>query len=192
MSYQNADQFLELMALLHNMGDQVHMVRMCEPPGVQLQDLIEQPFKQGRISAKSEFATGVNAAAYWQMRICDLPACLERTKLDEGRVRSPARTARFNLRLNDPIERFLDKDAPWHGIGGDYVVTLGPSSHAERGVDGTLPTLTASVGAFTRMWLGVRPATGLAVTDALAGPRDLLEELDRVLRLPEPKPDWDY
>ncbi len=42
------------------------------------------------------------------------------------------------------------------------------------------------------MWLGVRPATGLAVTDNLAGPHELLERLDAVLRLPDPKPDWDF
>ena len=72
------------------------------------------------------------------------------------------------------------------------MVTLGPLSGAVVGVDGALPTLSASVGAFTRMWLGVRPATGLAVTDDLSGPQELLEELDGVLRLPDPKPDWDF
>jgi hypothetical protein len=42
------------------------------------------------------------------------------------------------------------------------------------------------------LWLGVRPATGLAVTDELSGPPELLEALDWVLRLPDPKPDWDF
>ena len=72
------------------------------------------------------------------------------------------------------------------------MVTLGPASGAEPGLDPALPTLTASVGAFTRMWLGVRPASGLAVTDDLAGPPELLEALDWALRLPQPKPDWDF
>ena len=99
---------------------------------------------------------------------------------------------RFNLALHDPIERFLDEGAPWRGISGDYVVALGPHSGAELGRDETLPTLTCSVGAFTRLWLGVRPATGLAVTDELEGPEELLRELDGVLRLPEPKLDWDF
>jgi len=71
-------------------------------------------------------------------------------------------------------------------------VTLGPSSGAERGTDASLPTLTATVNALTRLWLGVRPATGLAVTDDLSGPLDLLQALDRAICLPEPKPDWDY
>ena len=99
---------------------------------------------------------------------------------------------RLDLALSDPIECLLDKGAPWRGIGGDYVVTLGPSSNAEPGVDAALPTLTASVGAFTRMRLGVRPATGLAVTDELAGPWQLLTELDCMLRLPEPKQDGTF
>ncbi len=185
MSYQTADQFLELMALLKSLGDQVRLIKMREPQGIQLQDLIEQPFKQHQVSEGSKFASGIRAIAYWQMRICDLPGCLERTHLPMGPVR-------FNLRLTDPIERMLDDDAPWHGVSGEYIVTLGPTSGAERGRDDTLPTLTASVGAFTRLWLGVRPATGLAITDELSGPMELLERLDRILCLPDPKPDWDF
>ena len=152
---------------------------------MQLQDLIEQPFKQRQISQKSEFESTVHASAYWQVRMCDLAGCLERTHL-------PGAEVRFNLALSDPIARFLDDDAPWRGLSGDYVITLGPSSGAEVGIDDALPTLTASVGAFTRLWLGVRPTTGLAVTDALSGPPALLEALDWALRLPDPKPDWDF
>ena len=185
MSFQTPDQFLELMALIRNLGDQVRLVKMREPQGIQLQDMIEEPFKQRQVSEKSKFESHMHAMAYWQMRICDLPGCLEQTHLRYSEVR-------FNLTLSDPIERFLDEGAPWRGIAGDYVVTLGPTSGAELGTDASLPTLTASVGAFTRVWLGVRPATGLAVTDELSGPPELLETLDWVLRLPEPKPDWDY
>jgi hypothetical protein len=185
-AYQTWDQFLELMALIRNLGDQVHLVRMREPGEIQLQDLIEQPFKQRAMSDKSKFSSGIRTSAYWQVRICDLVGCMENTCL---RSREEVR---FNLVLSDPIQRLLGEDAPWRGIGGNYVVTLGPISGAERGEDGGLPTLTASVGAFTRLWLGVRPATGLAVTDELAAPPDLLDRLDWVLRLPEPKLDWDF
>jgi hypothetical protein len=184
-AYQDYDQLLELLALLHNLGDQVHLVRMREPQGIQLQDLIAQPFKHRSVTAKSEFAQGMRAEAYWQGRICDLEGCLARTHLS-------GETLRFNLDLSDPIEALLPEDAPWRGAAGRYVVTLGPSSGAERGTDTALPTLVATVNAFTRLWLGVRPATGLAVTDDLRGPRELLQALDRVLCLPEPKPDWDY
>lgn len=185
MSYQTANQFLELMALLRNLGDQVRLVKMREPPGIQLQDMLQQPFKHRQMTEKSKFEGRMHASAYWQMRMCDLLGCLERTHLRCDELR-------FNLKLADPIERYLDDDTPWRGVGGDYVVALGSSSGAEPGADDGLPTLAASVGAFTRLWLGVRPATGLAVTDELDGPPELLERLDWALLLPEPKPDWDF
>jgi hypothetical protein len=185
MSYQNADQFLELMALLKSLGDQVRLVRMGEPPGIQLQDLIAQPFKQRQISEKTRFETGAQAFAYYQMRICDLPGCIARTHL-------ACEPLRFHLRLADPIVNYLGEGASWLGAGGEYVVTLGSTSTAEPGSDAALPTLEASVGALTRAWLGVRPATSLAVTDDLAGPPELLQALDQALRLPEPRPDWDF
>jgi hypothetical protein len=185
MAYQNSDQFLELMALLKNLGDQVHQVWLREPSHVQLQDLLTHPLRYRQLTEQSKYESKIQATAYWQLRICDLPGCLAQTHLLGDAVR-------FNLKLSDPIEKQLDDNTPWCGVAGDYVVTLGPSSSAERGADPTLPTLTASVGAFTRMWMGVRPASGLAITDDLTGPPDLLADLDRVLCLPEPRLDWDF
>ena len=185
LSYQTYDQFLELMALIRNLGDQVRLVRIREPKDIQMQDMIKQPFKQRQVSEKSSFESRMRASAYWQMRICDLPGCLAATHLRGAEVR-------FNLALSDPIERSLPENALWRGIAGGYVVTLGPSSSARPGTEPSLPTVTASTGALTRMWLGVRPATGLAVTDRLSGPPGLLKELDWALRLPDPKPDWDF
>ncbi|MBI3910418.1 MAG: hypothetical protein HY320_05725 [Armatimonadetes bacterium] len=183
--FQTPEQFLELMALIKSLGDQVHLVSVDEPAGIQLQDLLERPFRYREVTEKSQFEHQMRAWARMQARICDLPGCLARTHLRGGEVR-------FNLRLADPIGPVLENRGPWRGCAGDYVVTLGPSSGAERGRDAALPMLRASVGAFTRLWLGVRPATGLAVTDDLSGPRELLEELDRLLRLPDPHPDWDF
>jgi len=60
-----------------------------------------------------------------------------------------------------------------------------------RGHDVRLPTLKAGVGAFSRLWLGSATAYGLATTDRLQGPDDLLAQLDRLLRLPRPSLDWD-
>jgi hypothetical protein len=158
---------------------------MNEPAGIQFQDLMEQPFKQRRISEKGKHDVRTHSSAYWQTRICDLPGCLARTHLRCAELR-------FNLALSDPIAGYLDQDAPWRGVGGAYVVTLGRDSGAEAGRDEGLPTLTASVNAFTRLWLGVRPATGLSVTDDLSGPLALLEELDWAFRLPQPHPDWEF
>lgn len=183
LAYQNRQQFLELMALLQGWNDQVFQIILTEPPDVQLQDLIRQPLRQRRMSDKSSFEMSIHANAIYQMRICDLAGCLAHTHLR-------GESTRFNLALSDPIERYLDADAPWRGVAGHYVVTLGASSEARPGCDPQLPTLEATVGAFTRLWLGARSATSLAMTDTLVGPDALLEQLDQILCLPTPKPNW--
>ena len=185
MAFQTDAQFLELLGAIKALGDQVRLVSLQEPPGIQMQDLVEEPFKQRQISEKSSFAAGIRASAWWQMRICDLAECLSHTHLATGEVS-------FNLSLSDPIEAYQPKGSSWAGVSGDYVVHLGRDSSAEPGQSASLPTLTASVNAFTRLWLGVRPASGLSVTDDLSGPDDLLATLDRVLLLPQPHVEWDY
>lgn len=185
LAYQTNEQFLELMALVGDLGDQVHLVRMREPAGIQIQDLIHQPFRRHRISEKSQYEARTQSYAYWQLRICDLEAAVGAATLHGEQVR-------FNLSLRDPIEALLEDSTAWRGVGGSYVVELGAESNATLGSDPALPTLDASVGAFTRLWLGVLPATGLAVTDDLEGPDELLNRLDTALRLPVPKPDWDF
>jgi hypothetical protein len=185
MAYRDYFQLLELLALLRNLGDQVHLVRMLEPQAIQLQDILKTPFRSRRKTEKSKYESFSRAMAFWQLRICQLERCMEKTAL-EGEPVS------FNLQLRDPIEEYLDDDAPWQGAGGDYVVTLGPESRAEKGHDHSLPVMEASVGAFSRLWMGVRPASGLRVTDYLCAPDDLVERLDRLLRLPAPRIDWEY
>jgi predicted acetyltransferase len=185
MAYDTYEQFLELLALLKGLGDQVHAVSMSEPTGIQLQDLLTQPFKHFAVTEKSPYAWRMRAVSWWQMRICDLTACLAATHLGGDPVR-------FNLRLSDPIDRYLDEDEPWRGVAGEYTVTLGEESGAVTGSDPALPTMEATINAFTRLWLGVRPATGLAVTDDLVAPPDLLAALDELLRLPQPRVDWDF
>jgi len=185
LTFQSVQQFHELLALLKGLGDQVRLVRMREPADIQMQDLLLHPFRTRHATRGSEMESSMRAVAYWQVRICDLAGCLAQTHLPAGEVC-------FNLRLSDPIGAYLDEDAPWRGLAGEYVVTLGVESSARPGADGRLPTLSASVGAFSRMWLGVRPASGLAYTDDLSGPPELLTRLDRVLCLPQPKTEWDF
>jgi predicted acetyltransferase len=183
MAYQNRAQFLELMALLKTWDDQIYQIAMREPPDVQLQDLIHQPFRQRWMSDKSAFEMSIHTNAVYQMRICDLAGCLARTRLR-------CEPLRFNLSLSDPIGRYLPADSPWRGVAGQYVLTLGAESSAREGRDEALPTLQTTVNAFTRLWLGVRPATSLAMTDTLDAPPDLLDRLDQAFCLPAPKPDW--
>jgi len=185
MAYHSREEFLELMALIGSLEDQVHLVILCEPPGIQMQDLLDKPFARQTISERSEYESGIDAAAPYQLRICDLAGCLEHTHLRGDPVR-------FNLCLSDPIEALLDDDVPWRGVAGEYVVTLGPDSGVKFGQDSSLPTMSASVNAFTRLWLGVRPATGLSYTDQLNGPGELLSQLDTLLCLPTPNLDWSF
>ncbi|MHC4712575.1 MAG: GNAT family N-acetyltransferase [Planctomycetota bacterium] len=184
ISYENLQQFLEIMALLKRMGDQIRTVAMREPPGFQLQDLIRHPFRDGTARDKSKHETGVRSYAHWQMRMNDVEACLAATRIS-------CRPLSFNLRLADPIADHL-KGHRWKGVRGRYIVTLGRKSSAKRGADKSLATLKASVNAFTRLWLGVVPATTLSVTDELSGPAELLSKLDEAIVLPVPRTAWAY
>jgi hypothetical protein len=99
---------------------------------------------------------------------------------------------KFNLELSDPISKYLPEDSIWKGIGGSYVVELSKNSRVERGHKENLPTLTASVGAFTRLWLGVAKASSLAVTDEFAASQKLIRKLDVSINLPIPRFDWGF
>ena len=182
MAYETHGQLVELLSVIKSLDDQVRVVKINEPPDVQLQGLIATRLRSEHMSQGSQFEQGVSASCHWQARMDDVPACVAKTTACAG--------VEFNLCLRDPIVEFLAADAEWRGVGGHYVVRLGDSSRAEMGTDESLPTLTASVNAFTRLWLGVRPASGLAVTDDLYGPVELLDQLDRALGLPTPRWDW--
>ncbi len=185
MAFQNSKQFLELMGVIKSLGDQIRLVKMREPAGLQMQDIIRTPFRLRIATEKSGFEHINRATSYWQTRICNLEACLAATHLN-------SRSIQFNLDLTDPIETLLDSDSPWKGCAGQFTIHLGPESSSQPGFETGLPTLKADIGAFTRLWLGVQPATGLSITDGLSGPDELLNDLDDVLCLPSPHPDWDY
>ena len=185
MAYQSREQFLELMALIKSLGDQVRSIHMQEPPGVQLQDILRQPIKMRGITQRSPFENRMTAGAYWQARILDLNACLAATTLDCDPLR-------FNLMLTDPVTPLVPEACAWNGVTGDYTITLGPNSTAEAGVRRELPTMRATVNAFTRLWLGIRPPTSLSWTDELEAPEPLLKALDHALQLPVPMLDWDF
>lgn len=184
-AYQNTDQLIELLALIKSMADQINLVELLEFGEFQLQDLLKQPFRERRATENARFSSLSVSMAYWQARILDLNACLAKTRLDTP-------TLRFNLNLSDPVAAELPEESNWRGIGGEYVVQLGESSYAEPGIDHQLPTLTASVNAFTRLWLGVRPASHLAKTTDLGAKPELLAKLDRTVRLPRPHLGWDF
>ena len=183
LAYESTDQLVELLALLHDLSDQVHHLHMKEPPQIQVQDLLEWPFRNRSRSSRAEHEHRMWSNADSQARILNLPACI-------AAVRARGELA-FNLNLHDPVARYLPEDG-WQGVGGEYVVHLGAASSAEPGSAPDLPVLSAGVGAFTRLWLGVRPAVSLAVTDDLSGPPDLLAAIDNALALPVPHFDWSF
>jgi GNAT superfamily N-acetyltransferase len=189
LSYRNWHQFLELLGVIQSLGDEVMTISLMEPPGIQFQNFICKPLLGRRFNLSGGAGVTVGGADYraeaqanWQMRITDLEGCLAQTQLSGPEVR-------FNLEMNDPIQDFLDPAREWRGIGGQYIVTFGPRSSAEPGYDPKLPTLTGSVGTFTRMWLGVLSASALSATGSLHGPPELLAKLDGFC-LPAPHPDW--
>jgi len=182
LAYEELPQLLDLLGWLRVLGDQVNLVEVAAAPAeVQLQDLIREPVRQRRVA---RLAGGMDALhqviADQQDRILDLRACIAAVRASE--------TVELGLRLRDPMGRL----GGWPGVGGEYTVRFGPTSGVEDGIADGLPVLDASVGAFTRMWLGVRPATSLDVTDDLTGPPELLARLDEVLRLPTPHAGWSF
>lgn len=184
LAYETPDQLLELLRLLHELGDQLHSVRFHEPPDLQLQDLLATPVRSRRaLMVDGRYPTDHHAFAYWQIRMLDVVACVAANQW-------PGPELAFDLVLSDPLDEKLS--GAWRGVGGNYTVTVGSKSHAEPGHRGGLPVLHASVNAFSRMWFAVRPASSLSLTDDLAGPPELLAALDECLRLPSPVVGWEF
>jgi hypothetical protein len=182
-AYRDTAQLLELLRLLQELSAQMTAVRIFEPPEVQLADLVHQPLRQlDHTPGNERYVWTVDAFPWWQARILDLGRCI-------GALRAVGEPIRCNLVVHDPAPDLADG---WSGVGGTYTLTVDDPSSIDEGATDGLPTLTASVGALTRWWLGVGSATRLAATDALDGPPDLLAALDRAVRLPTPFPGWDH
>ena len=82
------------------------------------------------------------------------PPAPVRLSKDDWELVHRSRLGRMRVHGNASLlreENYLEHDAPLRGISGNYIVTLGPRSHAENGHDSSLPVLEASVGAFSRM-----------------------------------------
>lgn len=184
-AYQTTEQLYELLALIKSLADQVHSIKMIEFGEFQFQDLLKMPFRTRRIAEQGTHANYSRAMSYWQLRILDLETCI-------NAMRCHGSGLRFNLALTDPVEPFLTKKNDWRGLGGSYIINLGSRSTVEKGNASGIPTLSASVNAFSRLWFGVRPAVSLAITDQLAGDPELLSAIDLAIRVPRPHLGWDF
>jgi predicted acetyltransferase len=173
---ETPDDAIELFGLIKDLSDQWLTVEVEQPPGFQLQDLIDQPIRQRRQRRQMHGAPFHDAVAWWQVRILDLEACWSRV---------PWRTEprAVVLRVTDP----LGPDESTN-LTGDWTVHLGPRTTVERGASPDLPVLSGGIGPISRLWLGVRSATTLARSTDLDAPDDVLVALDAGLGLPTPEP----
>ena len=183
MGYETGGQLIELLSVLRSLGDQVRQVKMAEPPQLQIQDLIDRPFRTQMVSRSGEMDQRFDTCAESQIRILDLQACLA--------ANSCPVKIELNLLVEDPVAEHLDGDG-WRGVGGDYRLRLGERCEVTvAAVDPALPTLRIGVGALSRMWIGSRSASSMALTDQLEAPDDLLAPLD-VAFLPPASPHYDW
>jgi hypothetical protein len=199
MAYRSWAEFVELLGVLRRLGDQVRLVKMVEPPGFQMQSVLSRPFRSQMSSRGGRYENSIHAEAFWQLRILDLSHFVSALRFPECEPVS------FVLELEDPIAAHLPERNGWQGIGGRYVVTLGPDSAAtaesENGASlgseayseeesEKLPLLRADVGALTRVLTGVTSAATVAATERFQAPAALLQRLERILRLQRPHVDW--
>ncbi len=181
---QNDEQVLDLLRLLRELADQFHTVKMAEPPGVQLQSLLDQPIRQRSRTKDSATATSADALAWWQARILDPAACATGVQWTGAPIE-------FVLELTDPVGRFLDPTDGWTGVDGRYQVHVGNPSTVDSIAPGATvdgPVVRAGVGAWTRLWLGIASASALSLGAEIDAPADLCAALDRAIRLPRAEP----
>ncbi|MDP6415829.1 MAG: hypothetical protein QGG54_12525, partial [Gammaproteobacteria bacterium] len=186
IAYRDRIQLLELLALIKNLSDQLYLVTLMEPFHLQLQDLLVEPFKGMNTTSGGKYVEIIRAEAFWQLRINDLVACLCDTHLPNRSTLSS------NLTLTDPISQFLDTEQSWQGISGEYTIHLGENCEAQVDHSKGLPLLEASVGGFSRLWLGCASANAIAIAGEISAAQALLDSLEKTLALPLPKTGWDF
>lgn len=183
-AYRNIDELLELLAVIRSLGDQVSSVSLQEPAHLQLQSLLRQPFRNRRTTRGSDFEHMQRSAAWWQVRLLDVSACLQRRKWQ-------GEPFEFNLVLSDPVAEFL-QESDWQGVAGNYIVQIGNPSSARVGVESGLPTLNASINTFSRLFFGIASATEQIVAPDFDAPQALVAKLDEAFCLPRMTTSWDF
>jgi hypothetical protein len=120
-----------------------------------------------------------------QCRILDLPVCIGSMKLSGEPIS-------FNLKLTDPIEKYLPEDSSWRGVGGDWIICIGEVSSATMGSDPALQAASCTVNDLSRIWFGASTAESVSVTGNFVGDPKLIESIDNIVRIPAPVVDWDF
>ena len=189
-AYATQTQCLELLRMVQEWGDQVDLVRFTEPRWMQAQDLIVHPGHEFRRTGGSKAESRIDADAWWQLRILDLQTCI--------RAMRPSDEAfSVSVQVSDPIDRHLRDggyEGSWTSLEGTWNLRFGETNRAER-IEGIAPgdaDVVTSVGALSRWWFGVVPASTLAVLGEIEADPDVLTSLDRLTaHLPKPQIGWD-
>jgi hypothetical protein len=183
--WETHEQLIELLSVLKSLSDQVHGVRMADPPRLEMQDFLSRPLATHRARRGGDFDSDVVSQIWMQCRILDLPACV-------GAMKLCGEPVAFNLELVDPIEKYLKDSDGWKGIGGNWIIRLGDTSTATKGSDNSLPTASCTVNDFSRIWFGSSTAEAVSVTGDFKASAELIQAIDRIVRLPVPIVDWDF
>jgi len=177
--YQTPEQLLELLGFIASFADQTTAVTLHDDPSViVLHDFIERPFRHRQVTTGSKSPVQTTSRQWWQIRINNVAEALTVLETDND--------LSFGLAVTDPIGPYLPDDSSWTGESGNYVVELGPTTTCRPGEITGLPTVTCSINALTRWWLGVASASTLAASDNFAASAELLAALDQAVRLPTP------
>jgi predicted acetyltransferase len=184
-AWETHEQLLELLSVLKSLSDQVHGVRMSDPPRLQMQDFLNRPLATHRARRGGDFDSAVLSQVWLQSRILDVPACI-------GAMKLLGEPVSFNLELSDPVGSYLEDDSEWSGVGGNWIICLGEESSAKEGCDDSLPTASATVNDLSRLWLGSASAENVALTGNFQAEQDLIARIDAIVQLPLPVADWDF
>lgn len=185
MAYSSWNQFLELMGIIKSLEEQVRTIRMKEPVYIQLQDFIEKPFQLQTITKDSQFESSIKAAAYQQLRICNLESAI-------GAVTYKGKPFSFNITLSDPINNYLDNEDTILNCQGDFTISIGEKSNIVRGHNNDLPLVKGTINGFSRLWIGVLPARTIGLVEDIQIDPSLIQKLERAFYNRDVRSGWDY
>lgn len=180
-SWRTTEQLFELLGALRSLADQVRWLVLPEPWCLQLRTLTSLPGRQEVLTRGTRHHYAVDADAWWQARILDLPAAM-------AVLRSQV-PLRLHVRVTDPLEETRGFDR----VAGDWLLELDRDGSTATRPSGTAdPDLVCSVNTLTRLWLGVRRPSTVLRTDGVALDDDLAAALDAAVRLPRPDVGHDF
>ncbi len=181
--FQNEQQLLELLQIVKSLSDQIYSFWLLQPPQIRLQDYLHEPFRSTELTKGGKLPAKTEAYGFSQLRVLDIAQAVAATHFS-------GETVSLNIQIDDPIERFLENDSAWRGVGGEYVLHLGEESSISPGRHPNYESISLSVNDFSRMLHGSISPAQLCFMQKMKASEGLLKKLTRVFNLPEPHPQW--